>query len=121
MKAAGGTIRRLSQFRAASLSLQFRGWRLLSCTIIGAQRFNYLLKLSLKFCVVTFPAGEVGCQARSDLLGFSALPVIAEQMAVEIERNERQRLRSALFHQPTLFLKSGVNLIVYPPACERMF
>src|SRR5262245_32399723 len=98
MKAGGGTIRRLSQFRAASLHLQLRLWRLLSCAIIGAQGFHHTLKLSLKFRVVTFPAGEVGCQARSDLLGFSALPVIAEQMAVEIEWDERQRLYTALFH-----------------------
>lgn len=91
---------------------------MLSTAIIRAQRLHDQFKLLFKLRVVRFPAGEVGGQAGLHLAQFAALPLVSEQVAVEVERDHYQRLFAALLHQLALFLEGGVEFVVHPPARE---
>src|SRR5208337_4068504 len=114
-KGSGATTVRENRF------LQLRLRRLLPRPFVGAKRLNHILHLCLEFLRILPPSREVGCQALADRLRLPTLPLAAEQVAVKVQRNQGQYLLLALFHELAFLLERAINLIVNPPACQRVF
>ena len=71
----------------ASLQLSFR--RCFPCGHVSPQRQYHVLNLRLKFGAVTRLPCEVGRETPSDLGAVAALPLVVEDVAVQVERDER--------------------------------
>src|SRR6266496_3010882 len=88
--------------------------RQLSCAGICPQRPNHLFHLLLELRVILLPAGKIGCETSKNLFRFAVTPL--EQIAVEIQWNQRKHL-SPMFRHELLFLREGAaDLVVHPPA-----
>jgi len=90
------------------------------CSAAGAFLAQRISRASRRQLRSRFPAGEVTSQPGSDLLGFTASPLLIEQEAVQVERDQGQHFAFALLHELAFLLEGAVDLVVNPPACQRV-
>ena len=100
-------------------TLQTRRRRCFAASLVGAESTDQPLELGFEDGVVGLPAPEIRGEAGADLAGLAALP--SEEVAIQVERDQRQHFLAPLFHELRLLLERTVDLTIDPPAPERCF
>src|SRR5215469_5892328 len=93
------------------------GFSLLPSSVLSARITS--CTCASNFCVSC--SHPVKSAATRDSTGL-ALPLVhfPQQIPVQVQRNHRQHFSLALFHQFAFFGKRAINLIVHPPARQRV-